>query len=88
MQQAAMFQTEDLPLFSGSAQRARVETFKPQPVHRQLPLPRASRDDIWIVMPWIWYDGMHSRWDGKPLDLADTPGVMSLRWYIDSSWRV
>ena len=30
-----MFQTEDLPLFSGTAQTITINTHKPQPAHRQ-----------------------------------------------------
>jgi hypothetical protein len=37
-QQTKMFQTEDLPLFSGPAPRGRQESFDPQPEPRQLRL--------------------------------------------------
>jgi len=35
MQQLGMFQTEDLPLFSGTAQRGKLEVFKPGEVAHQ-----------------------------------------------------
>ena len=35
MTQQTMFETEDLPLFSGTAQRAEVEAFSPRPESRQ-----------------------------------------------------
>lgn len=35
MTQLSMFETEDLPLFSGTAQQAGVESFDPQPQHHQ-----------------------------------------------------
>ena len=35
MNQKRMFETEDLPLFSGTAQKCTVETFDPKPAHRQ-----------------------------------------------------
>ena len=35
MEQAKMFETEDLPLFSGTAPMGHIETFDPKPEHRQ-----------------------------------------------------
>jgi len=35
MTQLKMFETADLPLFSGTAPRGKIETFDPKPAHRQ-----------------------------------------------------
>ena len=37
--QLSMFETEDLPLFSGTAPRAGAEVFDPQPESSRIPLP-------------------------------------------------
>lgn len=41
--QLTMFQTEDLPLFSGTAVRGQVRPFKPEPEPEQTPLPCTCR---------------------------------------------
>ena len=42
-EQLTMFETEDLPLFSGTAPRGRVDPFAPKVVHKQEHLPAKCR---------------------------------------------
>ena len=60
MTQLAMFETEDLPLFSGTAPKGKIETFDPPPAHVQQSFTRCS-DCRQPIMATIYFH------EGKPI---------------------